>query len=379
MMLPTTGWRPEHTLLCNLIRSRVLPSTLAAVRAQAGRVDWCGLLDTAEAHGVSELLLAPLQAANMSVPDRIVARIERRIVSVTAVNLGRTIQAARLIDHLSAHSIRALTFKGPTLAAAMYGHLGLRSCADIDLLVHPRDVARLRPLLLAEGYRLPPRARRRGGSLVYGLYPAAGRDDTLLPPEPGLAPVDVHVGFATWRQGIRLDIDRLFERAITIEIAGAIVPTLCERDLLMALCIHGMMHGWSVVRHIRDIDAVARQIGNWDTVADDARSARLQRTLHVALLVSHGVLGTELPPRVLERAKEDGRAVAVANGVAKRLFEPPAAPGEWDPRPWSRSFLDGRWDGARFHARDLLYEWFLKWPWDEWLRRRGASNQANRV
>jgi hypothetical protein len=260
----------------------------------------------------------------------------------------------------------------------MYGHLGLRSCADIDILVHRRDAPRVRPLLLDEGYTLPARQRRRGGSLIYGLWSATGRDDTLLPPRPDLAPVDVHVAFMKWTQGNRLDIDEVFQRAVTIEIAGVTLPTFCADHLLLVLSIHGMMHGWSVLRHVRDIEAVATHIEDWDEVLDGAQAARMLRVVFVALLIAHAVLETELPPRVLAFAQQDASAVALANSVPKRLFDPTVVAVDWDPRPWFMSFLPNSRDRIRFHARDLMYEWFLKWPWDDWLRRRGSrkENQA---
>ena len=110
-----------------------------------------------------------------------------------------------MLQRCRAGGIRAISFKGPTLAVAAYGHLGRRSSADIDLLVHPADATRVRPLLLQNGYLLPDRRKHRGGSLLYGLYPAAGRDDTLLPAGDWSAAVDVHVAFAYWTLGIRLD------------------------------------------------------------------------------------------------------------------------------------------------------------------------------
>jgi hypothetical protein len=75
---------------------------------------------------------------------------------------------------------------------------------------------------------------------------------------------------------------------------------------------------------------------------------------------------------VLSRAAADQTAVDMTTSLATRLFDPPFAPGEWDPRTWSISFLDRDRDKVWFHARNLTYEWFLKWPWDEWLRRRRA-------
>ena len=84
----------------------------------------------------------------------------------------------------------------------------------------------MRPLLLQNGYQLPLRRKHRGGSLIYGLYPGAGRDDTLLPAGENLVAVDVHVAFAYWTLGIRLDTPALTRSRGPVDVAGLSIPTL---------------------------------------------------------------------------------------------------------------------------------------------------------
>ena len=153
--------RPEQTVLLQCARSRTLePVRWAAT--PAAPFDWAYVLATAETHCVTELLLAPLQAARAHVPDSIVERLEQRVLGMTAVNLGRAKQLGNLLRLFEQHRIRALAFKGPAFAvSSVPGHLGKRSSVDLNLLVHPGDASRARPLLLANGYTLPARVRRR--------------------------------------------------------------------------------------------------------------------------------------------------------------------------------------------------------------------------
>jgi hypothetical protein len=226
---------------------------------------------------------------------------------------------------------------------------------------------------MRRGYTLPPRRRKRAGALLHGLLPAAGREDALIPPSDVAAGVDVHVAFAFWTQGIRLATRGLFERATVADVAGVRILTLCPDDLLLVLSIHGMMHGWAYLRLVRDIDAVAGHVCDWDVVVARARRARMRRVLHVALLLAHEMIGSRIPERVLAAATADERAAAIAESVPRRLFDPPAV---WDPRPWFVSFQDDARGRLRFEARTLIYEWFLKWPWDEWLGRRRLPRES---
>ena len=365
--------RREHALLYQLLRADVPASVLADFVVAGSPLDWTALLETADEHGVTEHLLRPLSSIPRHVPADVLRLLRDRVSHVAAINLRYTRQLAGLLEHLSAHRIAALAFKGPVLAAGIYGQLGLRACVDLDVLVDRHAALRVRPLLMAQGYTLPPRRRRRGGALLHGLYPGAGRDDTLFAPRPDLAAVDVHVAFAFWTHGVRLDTRALFARSVSVDVAGVRVATLCPEDLLLILSIHGMMHGWSFLRHIGDIDAVTGHVADWNAVVSRARAARIQRVLHVALLLSHDLLGSRIPARVLAAAAADTHAVAIARSVPPRLFDPPAV---WDPHPWFLSLQDNARGRLRFQARTLIYEWFLKWPWDEWLGRRRLPQES---
>lgn len=368
-MMAASPQRPEIALLCACVSRN--PS--APTPDPTTPIDWNAFLSIADAHSVAARLAQPLRRLRPDVPPSVVERVERRFIQVTSEHLSRLSQLTAILARLDAHGVEALTFKGPAMAADLFGHVGLRSSADIDLLVRPGSAATVRHLLLTDGYTVPPRRRHRCGSLLHGLYRGAGRDDTYLPPKPAMAAVDVHVAFAFWMQGVRLDLDGVFQRAVTVDVAGRRFPTPHPDDLVLILAIHGMMHGWSSLRAVSDVDAVAARVDDWAAVLHRADRARMRRILLVALLLARGILGTTLPPPILAHAERDRHAVDLAERSAAELFDRSRA-AEFDPGLWQASFLDGRLDRCQFHTRRVIYEWFLKWPWDEWLgRRRGAT------
>ena len=360
----------EVAVLCACARRHALMPGIGP----AASIDWDALIAAADAHGVTDLLLAPLTSSSLTVPAR--------IVQIPREPPARSDGTESEPDDAAGWPVAAIVrpwhsrpdFQGPTLAAGIYGHLASRLSSDLDILVHRRDIARLRPLLIADGYTLPPRTRHRAGSLADGLLPAAGRDDTLMPGQPWQTSVDVHIAFAYWTLGIRLDASALFDRAVTVDVAGHAIATLCPDDLLLVLAIHGMMHGWCIpqVRERHRCRRRARQrLGRCDPRAD---AARMRRVLRVALLLADELLETTLPAGVAAHAARDPEAVAIAQLAASRMFDAEAANADWDPRPWQLSFMEGPRDRFRFHTRTLIYEWYLKWPWDEWLGRRGAAS-----
>jgi hypothetical protein len=363
--------RPEVAILLNSVGHRAQAADTSSSLIPDGPIDWNDLLQTAAAHGVTEMLVSPLTAQPAKVPGWVVARLNQCLIEAVGQNLNRTGQLIAILQRLAHHGIRALTFKGPAFASHMHGGLGRRVSNDVDVLIDRPNAARARAALLADGYSLAPRRRYRAGSQLYGLYPPAGRTDVLRSGHPGETDVDVQVGLAEWPHGIRISTSALFERAITVDVAGQRLPTLCVNDAMLSMAIHGLQHGWSFLRAASDIDAVAAQVTDWDGVIEQARVARMSRVLWVALLMTGGLLDSSIPARVLARAAQDTQAVAIAEGAAARLFANPwNATVEWGARSWGPSFQEGALRRMQYHTRKLTYEWFLKWPWDEWLNRR---------
>src|SRR5438093_13137513 len=58
----------------------------------------------------------------------------------------------RIIDCFDSHDIRSLPYKGPTLAQILYGNVTSRQFADLDILVSPDDLPKVRACLAELGY-----------------------------------------------------------------------------------------------------------------------------------------------------------------------------------------------------------------------------------
>lgn len=354
----------ETTLLCACARRSAQIPGRQPVAIPDSTLNWPALLHTANAHGVGELLWAALSPATGEVPADVLMHLERRVIEATAENLKRTTELAGLLATFSNHGIRALAFKGPVLAAGVYGHLGRRVSSDLDILIRRQDVPLIRPLLIARGYTMPPRVPGRCRSLLDGLVPEVGRVDEWLPGRPEQTAIDVHVRFASWRFAIDLDTDAVFERSGTVDVAGHSIATLDVHDLLLALAIHGMMHNWWPLRLVSDIDAVSELVTDWAAVTARAEAAGMRRVLWVALLLAQRLLGTALPPDVAARASSDRRATDIAAFVAGRLFAIESGDAPWRHRPLLRSYTPDSWPHRlRFYARDSVYV-MLKWPWN---------------
>ncbi len=58
-----------------------------------------------------------------------------------------------ILSLLENNGIAAIPYKGPALAASVYGDLALRQFADLDIMVRNEDVLRARDVMASLGYQ----------------------------------------------------------------------------------------------------------------------------------------------------------------------------------------------------------------------------------
>lgn len=343
---------PEAALLCQCARRRADEQRVRDLVA-AGPIKWDVLLRAAAAHGVTELLFQSLQATDLAVPSTVRDTLERRVIEATADNLKRTTQLVSILQHLAGHGVRALAFKGPTLAAGVYGHLGRRVSSDLDILIAAADIKTVRPALRELGYVPPAAAVDAKGALLYGWTRGVGRDDTLSPTQPWQTMVDLHVTFASWRFGIRTDIPGVFARSVTVDVAGHHIPTLHPHDLLLALVVHGLMHNWWPFRLVSDIDAISASIEDWDMAQARAAESGMRRLLWSALAIRERLCGVRVPSQMAAGVRDDPGVQRVAAAVAQQMFAVTPGGVLWHRRPLLRAYLpDSSRHQAGFYIRD---------------------------
>ena len=147
--------RPESELLLCCARSSIDSERSDRIRSLLrDGIDWTHLLRQAKEHGVMPLLCWHLTNHCLDgIPQPLVDRLRDHFHSNARSNLLLTEELLRLLDLLEARGIRAIPFKGPALAASVYGNVALRQFCDLDLLVHASEVSKTRDLLISAGYQ----------------------------------------------------------------------------------------------------------------------------------------------------------------------------------------------------------------------------------
>jgi hypothetical protein len=277
-------------------------------------VDWIMVLRLAEHHGMLPVLYQSLRELTANVPPGIVDDLRKSYEHNARRNLKFTAELFRILDSLEAHGIISIPQKGPVLAESIYGDLALRSFSDLDILVSPSDVLRVRTVVQELGYAptlslssLEERAYLATG-YEYSFDGPAGRN--LLELQWNIVPRFYAVDF---------DCGELLERAVSANVSGRTVRALCPEDLLLSLCVHAAKHAWIRLCWLRDIAGVLQsQVADWSTIERQAAELGIKRMLEVSLVLAHRLLGADVPDSMREKS-QDGVVERLCNEVTQRL------------------------------------------------------------
>lgn len=281
-------------------------------------IDWDYLIRLALQHGMMPLLFGHLSAVcPETIPAAVLHQLRHHFHTNAHHNLLLAGELLKLLSLLEEQGVRAVPFKGPILAATVYGNLALRQSGDLDILVHEKNLVKTKDLLITQGYR-PWRQLTQAQERRY----LQSEHAYIFVREDGRVHVDLHWRFAQRRIAFALDHERLWERLERISLAGRMVPTLPPEETLLILCMHGAKHSWERLNWICDVAELVRtQKGmNYERVIEQVGRLHDRRRLILGLLLAKECLGAALPEQVLQVVRADPQGQSLALWVRLSLF-----------------------------------------------------------
>jgi hypothetical protein len=239
------------------------------------------------------------------VPADLLAALRAQAVAGAVRGMRLTGELVRLLEAFRNRGIQALPFKGPLLAAQLYGDRALREFSDLDILVRTAARERAIATLVEMGYHNPD----YGDRVLWFEEPNGER--VMTRPDTGLT-VDLH-----WDL-----LPDIWDRLRTRTVEGREVPVMGGEDLLLYLCTHGSRHRWTSLSLVCDVAQFLRVEAaiRWDEVERRARAAGSRRMLHLGLLLAHRLLQAPVPPELLAAANRDPVVRSLAAGAREALF-----------------------------------------------------------
>jgi hypothetical protein len=282
----------------------------------SGSIDWELIWRLSRIHGVAPLAYRTLSTiCPAAIPSPIHDAFRRHIQANSLLNTLLAKELTALLDAFASQGIRAIPFKGVTLAQTAYGDLSLRECADLDLIVDQGSISQARQVLWSQGYQLTSRDMKAESESDEPFH--------FFQKKNGIIAVDLQWIMARHNFGFRLDRGVFWDRLKPVFLPTKMVMGLCPEDLLILLCVHGSKHAWEQLKWICDVTELVRRRPalDWSRVLFQAEEWDCRRMVLLGLGLARNLFDTPLPRAVLHEIDVDMDMPAVVHRMPKQLLK----------------------------------------------------------
>lgn len=292
----------EFALLAQCCRSNFPGADRAPPSVPAG-IDWPRFIRLARFHRVQGLAWRALSAGSALPPDEVVEALSSDAKHIAASSLQAAAECQSLLAEFKRSGVTLLLLKGLTLGALAYGLAPVKAAVDIDLLIAPEDLGRVRGLLEQNGYLLD--SPSRGDEALRRWHRVHKESSWVKSGSP--IPVDLHTRVADNPRLIAgVDVNSPRQQ---VDIGnGIVLPTLAPEILFAYLAVHGASSAWFRLKWISDFAALASQLSSAELVRLFHRADQLgaRRPAGQALLLADRLFATlAASPDLREELKRD--------------------------------------------------------------------------
>jgi len=285
---------PEDQLCLLLARGRFSPAIAkrAVDRLEAGP-NWDLVLQRLQAHGLIPLFYHRLQTLDFpGVPQPVREQLRRTFRNNAIWNVLLTQELVRLLTRLGAAGVPVIPLKGIALAESLYGDSALRTCIDLDILIHPRYAAESLRVLHASGY-----AHRCGTPAFFHRLVRHGKDCELRREDAHMVyPLEVHFGLIWGGPVERRLVADIWSNAVPRPFHGAPACALCPEWEFLHLAEHAARHRLSPLKWIVDLDwLLVRGALDWKNAHEKARRMGWERIVQFSLAACAVLFETPVP------------------------------------------------------------------------------------
>jgi len=260
-----------------------------------------GLFPYLEANGVTGVLFYHLQktGGERLAPPEVYNALHENFKARIRRNMEFAAAARLVFRLLHAAAIPFVVLKGIALAEHVYPHFAMRTTSDLDVLIRREDLQRADLVLREQGFQA------LDSTPGQALLNPPGYLASLEYHRPGMAFAYVHLHWHLINTSVpatafidKLDMERLWEKAVVAKVAAAEVRLLGPEHLLVYLCEHALRVGHAFDRLILVCDifyavqAYADRL-DWDNVAAEAKALGLLEFVYLGLTVARFYGGRE--------------------------------------------------------------------------------------
>ena len=212
-------------------------------------------------------------------------------MDIVKYNMLLTSELIKVMKILEENDIKAIAFKGPTLAQLAYGDVTLRQYVDLDILIKEKDLEKVYDVLVCNNFN----SMVKKEFINNKLFLEKNSDITFVNENNGIN-IEIHWKLFRTKFSSNLNNENFFDGKHKIKINNYDINVFNAEILLVYLCMHGSKHKWERIEWISDIDKLLskEQNINWKVVLEIAKSYNCLKMLYLGLYVSYLLFDTAI-------------------------------------------------------------------------------------
>jgi hypothetical protein len=310
------------------LERRVLLSCLATNRTAQQilsdiadpQLSWEKLFDAARRLGVGALLYVRLGELGLrdKIPVDVVRRSKEECFLSQARNMKVYAGLKTVLTALTLEGLSVVVLKGAALAELVYRHIGLRTMADVDLLVEKEDLDKAGAIIERLGF-LPNEDYRNKQ-----WYREHHHHTVPYVSSDGWMTIEIHWHILERTALIDMPIDQLWARAQSVRIASVPCLALSVEHMLLHVALHlsSPNRFLGQLRGLYDVAELLRRFGhelNWAELLRMAALADAHKYLYVVLFLVRDALGSAVPVEVLRQLRREISLLPLEERVIKHI------------------------------------------------------------
>lgn len=273
-----------------LLLARLRPSEDVieeALEIAGSGIDLKGFHALSLRQGVAPLIFKNLGFLN-AVPDEMHLLFRNSYLQSLGSSLKYAGELKMILNVLGENNIDAVPLKGAVLSNEIFGDPALYPVADLDIMVHLKDIETISRIMESMGYSTP-----------YETDPyLLERSHVLTFARAGRKPVEFHFRLAKKRY-FNIPEDFWWQDLREMNFNGRTCRVLSHEKTILFLSLHFFAHGFSNLKFLVSIAEMLRSYGHdmkWQAVREYAEILHIEKPLMITLKLSEDLLNAPLHP-----------------------------------------------------------------------------------
>jgi len=277
--------------------------------------EWDAFIDLAYAHGVFPLVYKTLKNYAELIPQDILHSMKMSNMQIVKENMLMSAELIKVMKLLEQNGIKAIAFKGPTLAQLAYGDIALRQYSDLDILIQYKDIEKTTKILKNNFYTpihiLENYQQEKLEHVVHDMAFQNIKNNVLLECHWVLSSGEFHIDMTKWND---------LHQPTFQTIQKTKISTLANEKLMVYLCVHGYKHMWERIEWLVDIIKLDLNSNiNWHETLSLANDIQAKRILLSSLYLCDKLLNMQLSQDIKQEIDKDKKLKNISHLMLKKI------------------------------------------------------------